>query len=98
MKVNLKVNEPNYIEVEMEGEEHSFPNAIREILLAEKDVEFAAYRIDHPQVGKPILYLRTKNKKALDVLEAAVAKVKKMAIEFKNEMKGAKKPKEGKSK
>lgn len=94
MKVNLRVNEPNYIEVLIEGEDASFPNALRELLVEEKDVEFAAYNVPHPQIGVPVLFLRTKSKKALDVLADAVAKLKKEAIEFKSEIKGAKKPKE----
>ncbi len=98
MKINIRANEPNYIEIEIDGEEHSLPNALREILIEEKDVEFAAYRIDHPTIGKPVLYLRTKSKKAADVLEWAIGKLKKMAGEFKAEMKAAKKPKEGKGK
>jgi len=98
MKLNVKTMEPHYLEIELEGEEHSIPNALREILIEEKDVEFAAYKIPHPQVGKPQLYLRTKSKKAIDVLQEAVKKLRKDAEEFKDELKSAKKPKESKSK
>ncbi len=96
MKLNVKALEPNYIELELEGEEHSLPNALQEILIQNKDVEFASYNIPHPQVGMPLLVLRTKSKKALDVLEAAIEELKEQASEFKAELKSSKKPKEGK--
>jgi DNA-directed RNA polymerase subunit L len=99
MKLIVKKTEPNYIELEIEGEEHSLPNALREILVEDNEVEFAAYRIPHPQIGKPTLYVRTKGKRQpLDLIGNALKKLKKSAIEFKSEMKTAKKPKEGKSK
>ena len=93
MKLNAKTLEPHFIEIEFEGEDISFPHALREILIAEKDVEFAACKSDHPQVGKPTLILRTKSKNALDVLESALDELKANVKDFKNNLKTAKKPK-----
>ena len=93
MKLNVKTSEPHYLEVELEGEDIGLPNALREILIEDKDVEFAACKSDHPQVGVPLIILRTKSKKALDVLESAVDKLKKEAQTFSSELKSAKKSK-----
>ena len=93
MKLNVRTSEPNYLELEIEGEDIGLPNALREILIEDKDVEFAACKNEHPQVGFPLLMLRTKSKKPLDVLESAVDKLKKEAKEFNSELKTAKKAK-----
>ncbi len=93
MKLNAKTIEPHYLELEFEDEDVAFPHALREILIAEKDVEFAAVRSDHPQVGSPVLILRTKSKNALDVLEDALKELKDNVKDFKNGLKSAKKPK-----
>ena len=93
MKLNVRTMEPNYLELEIEGEDIGLPNALREILIEDKDVEFAACKNEHPQVGAPLLMLRTKTKKAIDVLEGAVDKLKKEAKAFNAELKTAKKAK-----
>lgn len=93
MQLNFRQNEPHYIEVEFNGEDYAFPDALREILLGKKDVEFVACRMEHPQVGFPILYLRTKTKKAIDLLEEAAAELKEQIGDFKSALKSAKKPK-----
>jgi DNA-directed RNA polymerase subunit L len=93
MKLNIRVSEPNYIEVEFEGEDYGLPNALREILIYHKDVEFAACKTEHPQTGSPILILRTKSKKAMDLLSDAVDELADNAAKFKSELKSAKKPK-----
>ncbi|MFH1285083.1 MAG: DNA-directed RNA polymerase subunit L [Candidatus Micrarchaeota archaeon] len=77
MEVNVDKKEKNYIEVTLGGEEHSFPNLLREALIGMDDVEFAAYIINHPLVGKPKLMIRTKNKNPLALLKTAVKNVKK---------------------
>jgi DNA-directed RNA polymerase subunit L len=93
MKLNVKTMEANYLEIELEGEDIGLPHALREILIEDKDVEFAACKNDHPQVGQPVIILRTKSKKAIDVLESAVDKLKKQAKEFGSELSSAKKAK-----
>ncbi len=93
MKLHVRVSEPNYLEIELQGEDMGLPNALREILIEDKDVEFAACKSDHPQVGEPMIILRTKSKKAFDVLESAIEKLKKEAKEFGSELKSAKKTK-----
>ncbi|MDE1797985.1 MAG: DNA-directed RNA polymerase subunit L [Candidatus Micrarchaeota archaeon] len=93
MKLNVRTQEANYIELEIQGEDIGLPNALREILIEDKDVEFAACKNEHPQVGSPLLMLRTKTKKPLDVLESAVDKLRKEAKSFESELKSAKKAK-----
>ena len=93
MELKFRQNQPDYLEIEFVGEDYGLPDALRELLVEEKDVEFVACKMEHPQVGNPILYLRTKGKKALDLLEDAVATLKKEATGFKSAIKAAKKAK-----
>ena len=49
------------LEIEIEGESHTLCNALRKILMEDKDVFSAAYVIEHPIVGEPKLYINAKN-------------------------------------
>ncbi len=51
----------NELEIEITGETHSLCNALRKTLMEDKGVESAAYVIDHPIVGEPVLYIKAKN-------------------------------------
>ena len=93
MKLNVKTQEPNYIEIEFMDEDISLVHALRESLVEKKDVEFVAAKSEHPQVGSPILILRTKKEDALETLRGALKELKKEVVSFKGELKSAKKPK-----
>ncbi|GAB4308188.1 MAG: hypothetical protein Kow0019_04510 [Methanobacteriaceae archaeon] len=49
------------LEIEIDGESHTLCNALRKILMEDKDVLSAAYVIEHPIVGEPKLYINAKN-------------------------------------
>ncbi|MBM3229642.1 DNA-directed RNA polymerase subunit L [Candidatus Parvarchaeota archaeon] len=85
MKINFLAKETNYVEMVIEGEEHSLPNALREIIAQDSDVEFAAYTMDHPQIASPKLIVRTKNKNALSVIREAIKELAKQTAKFKDE-------------
>ncbi|MCX8175330.1 MAG: DNA-directed RNA polymerase subunit L [Candidatus Micrarchaeota archaeon] len=93
MELEVIKNEKEYLEVALKGEEYSFGNALAETLLEDKSVEFAACRMDHPQVASPILMVRVKEGSALHALRSAIKKLKRQANEFKEALKEAKKPK-----
>lgn len=92
MEIEVIKNEKEYAEIELKGEEAGIANALVEILLEEKGVEFAAYRLDHPQAASPVLMVRTDGGSALTAVKQAVKKLKKQAEEFKDALKDAKKP------
>jgi DNA-directed RNA polymerase subunit L len=95
MKVEIKSEGSNYVEITMRGEDISLPNAIREILLNEPGIEFVSCTQDHPQIGAPKLVVRTKGKPALGMVKDAVKKLKKEVAEFKSELKEHKAKKKG---
>lgn len=83
MKLNYTVNEKNHIEVEFIDEDYSIPAVIKDILLKNKDVEFATYVIGHPSKDHPKLIIKTKKDNAREVFKEAV----KEAIETFEEIK-----------
>ena len=63
MKINILNRSKNELKIELEGEGHTFCNALQEMLLKDDAIEFTGYDISHPLIGKPIFYIRMKNRK-----------------------------------
>ena len=93
MDIEIIKNEKDYVEVAIKGEDIGFINAIKELLFEDDDVEFAAYRLDHPIVASPVLMVRMKKGNAVSALRTAVKKLKKQASDFKDALSNAKKTK-----
>ncbi len=93
MNIDVKKIEKNYIELLLVGEDISFAEALREILVENKDVEFVATKLEHPQASHPMIILRTKNGDAIDMLIEALATLKENCEEFKTALKQTKKTK-----
>ena len=93
MDVEVIKNEKDYLEIAIKGEDIGFINAVKELLFDDVDVEFAAYRLDHPIVASPVLMVRMKKGNAVSAVRTAVKKLKKQASEFKDALDNAKKVK-----
>ena len=63
--MNLKVlkRTPDELQIEVEGEGHTFCNLLQKALLEDDTVEVAGYRIPHPLVSSPLIYVRMKAKR-----------------------------------
>ena len=70
-----------HLEIEITGETHTLCNALRKTLMEDKDVEAAAYVIEHPIIGEPKLYIKAKNPKKS--LQNAAEIIKSRCEEFK---------------
>ncbi|MBC7088679.1 MAG: DNA-directed RNA polymerase subunit L [Tissierellales bacterium] len=70
------------LEIEIDGESHTLCNALRKILMEDKDVLSAAYVIEHPIVGEPKLYINAKNPRKS--LKNASETLKSRCEEFKD--------------
>jgi DNA-directed RNA polymerase subunit L len=67
---------PNTLVFELRGEGHTFCNSLREALLQDPAVTFAAYRIDHPLVSSPVFVVKTDGSKTPeDALREAAARI-----------------------
>ena len=59
MRLRVIKRDDRELEFELEGEEHTFCTPLVKLLLEDENVEFAAYRISHPLVRIPRVYVRT---------------------------------------
>lgn len=87
MKLEFLVDEKNHIELILNGEDHSFANALREKILEEKGVEFVSVTREHPTAAWPKLVLKTKGRPARELLTDAVKALQKDTKEFIPSMK-----------
>lgn len=84
MKIKILEINDKELEFELEGEGHTLCNLLRKVLLEDEDVTFAGYRIEHPLISKPRMYIRTNGKKdPLDAAIEAAKKIKEMAEGFR---------------
>lgn len=68
--------------------DHGFCNALKSELLNTSGVVVATYSIDHPLVGKPKFIVETDTSVAPKAaLKKAIEKLKKLAADFKKEVK-----------
>lgn len=79
--MKIITDKKNELEIEITGETHTLCNALRKTLMEDKDVEAAAYVIEHPIIGEPKLYLRGKNPKKS--LKTAAETLQSRCKEFK---------------
>ncbi|BDZ67133.1 DNA-directed RNA polymerase subunit L [Methanobacterium ferruginis] len=79
--MKIITDKKNELEIEITGETHTLCNALRKTLMEDKDVESAAYVIEHPIIGEPKLYIKAKNPKKS--LKNAAETLKSRCEEFK---------------
>lgn len=82
MELEIIKNEKSELEFVIGGERHTIPNLLREKLSENNDVEFVAYRMEHPSDNKALFVLKTKGN-AKKVLEDTVKEIQKDIDEFK---------------
>jgi len=60
--LNLKVlkRTPDELQIEVEGEGHTFCNLLQKALLEDDTVDVAGYSIKHPLISNPVIYVRMK--------------------------------------
>lgn len=68
MQLRVLSKTDNEMELEVVGENETLLNPIKQALLADKDVEFAEYIIEHPSLSVPKIFLRTKGKAKPDAV------------------------------
>ncbi|MBT3813965.1 DNA-directed RNA polymerase subunit L [Candidatus Woesearchaeota archaeon] len=72
---------------ELEGETHTFCNALKKELQETKGVTVATYKIDHPLVGVPRFQVETKGVDPKKAIKDALKSLKKKVSEFEKEVK-----------
>ena len=84
MIIRILKENSNELEMEIEGEDHTFCNPLQKVVLEDKNVELAGYDIPHPLISNTKVYIRTKGKhKPRTVLKKAINKLRKQNDEFR---------------
>lgn len=85
MEVKILVNEKNVLEMELGDADQSLAQLLAEKLSGEKDVEFASYKMEHPLVGRPKLYVRTRKGDAVKLVLEMLKELKKEVADFRKQ-------------
>jgi len=84
MKVRVLRKKPNELRIEIEGEGHTFCNALQKVLLEDEAVEMGGYDMPHPLVSSPTFYVRTKgNRRPESVLGDAAKNLQRQNSDFR---------------
>ena len=75
MELNTIRKTTKELELEISGENETILNPITEVLLQDKNVDYASYMADHPESSKRRLYIRVKQGKPEEILLKAVKKL-----------------------
>ena len=70
MKINVKKDESKELDIEFENPELTVPDMVAKELLTNDSVEFAGVLKDHPEVGKPLLVIKSKKSAKSDLIKA----------------------------
>ena len=89
MKVEFLKKQKNFIEFRLLGERHTFASILKQELLNDESVEFAAYKLLHPADPDCVFAVRTKDKPALKALEDASKRLQGELKDLKSAMEKA---------
>ena len=90
MDIEVKKSSANELHFVMKGERHTFSNLLRETLLQDSSVTFAAYNLPHPLGPDCEFVVKTKGKTAKKALADAANQIEKKLAEFEKAFKAAK--------
>lgn len=85
MNVEITEENKNTIRFKIKKESHGFSNLLLNQLQNHEDVKIAQYDIEHPKLGEPDFYLKTKGKKPKKVLKEAADQIKEQVTNLKKQ-------------
>ena len=83
MEIKVLKEEKNELEFEIVGEDSTLPEIIVHKLNQMPEVDFAAYKIEHPLVGSPRIFLRTKKGSPATAIGKAISALVSEIAEFR---------------
>lgn len=87
MEYTVLKDEKDELQVELSEADHGFLNMIKEAIWRESGVEIASFRLEHPEVSKPVFILKTKGKEAKKVWNSALDSISSDLEKFEKELK-----------
>lgn len=89
MEINILNSDKKTLELEFVGIDHTVPQLLADSLNDDKDVEFAAYKLDHIIDAKPRLFVKTKKGDAVDLVLEKLEQLKEQTADFRKQFKDA---------
>jgi DNA-directed RNA polymerase subunit L len=74
MRIKVLKRKTNELKIEVEGEGHTFCNALQKSLLEDDTIEMAGYDVPHPLFDSAIVYVHTKGQRKPEVAIKEAAK------------------------
>jgi len=87
MEVKILKDEKDELQIELSETDEGFLNLIKNAVWQQSGVEFAGFRIEHPETSKPIFIIKSKGKKAKDIWNAALESISEELDKFGKELK-----------
>jgi DNA-directed RNA polymerase subunit L len=89
MEIKVLKNESNELEFVMQDNRHTYPNLLRDRLLQDKSVVFAAYKLNHPLDQSCQMIVKTSGKSPKTALLDAVKQIDADLEDFEKHLKKA---------
>ncbi|MDP2666949.1 MAG: DNA-directed RNA polymerase subunit L [Candidatus Diapherotrites archaeon] len=83
MEIEFLKKQAHHVEFKLIGETHTFANLLKAHLVDDPNVEFVAYKLEHPLGQDSHFILRTKEKESKKVLLDAVKRLQEDLKELK---------------
>ncbi|MCS3923538.1 DNA-directed RNA polymerase subunit L [Methanosalsum natronophilum] len=80
LKIIDKTNDE--LSLEIKGEDHTFLNMLKFILLEDDRVNIATYDIKHVSISDPVLYMKTEGYDPIEVIRDALSNMSQECDEF----------------
>lgn len=91
MEVNILNSDKKTLELELVGVDHSVSQLLAESLNSDKDVEFAAYKINHSAVSRHQFIVKTKKGDPFDLVVGKLEQLIEQVADFCKQFKDASK-------
>lgn len=87
MEYEVLKDEKHELQVQFSEIDHGFLNLIKEAIWQQSGVELASFRLEHPEVSKPVFILKTKGKEAKKIWNSALESVSEELDKLSKEVK-----------
>jgi DNA-directed RNA polymerase subunit L len=87
MEIEVLKEEKHELQVQFSEIDHGFLNLLKEAIWQQSGIEIASFRLEHPEVSKPLFVLKTKGKEAKKVWNSAIESVSEQLEKLSKEVK-----------
>ena len=87
MEYEILKEETHELQIQFSEIDHGFLNLIKEAIWQQSGVEMASFKVEHPEVSKPLFILKTKGKDAKKVWNSAIATIEEQLEKLGKELK-----------